>query len=97
MAANEPDDGGASRRGMSDRLDAYLDGQGETIESLRGRSQPSRPWPETDNPMLEYLIKRSAEILEDESPREALIWLAVHSWFEGALEARAEVLRSISD
>ena len=97
MAASGHDEGGETLRGMSDRLDAYLDGQGEEIERLRARSQPNRPWPEADNPMLEYLVKRSAEILENESPREAMIWLAVHAWFEGALEARADMLRSISD
>jgi hypothetical protein len=82
---------------MSERLDAYLDAQGEPIEALRNRSQPNRPWPETDNPMLEYLMRRSAEISDTDSVREAIVWLTVHAWFEGALEARAEMLRSITD
>jgi hypothetical protein len=47
--------------------------------------------------MLEYLIRRSAEISDTDSAREAIVWLAVHAWFEGALEARAEMLRNITD
>jgi hypothetical protein len=82
---------------MSDRLDAYLDSQGEPIEALRDRSQPNRPWPESDNPMLEYLMRRALEIADTDSVREAIVWLAVHAWFEGALETRADILRSITD
>jgi hypothetical protein len=47
--------------------------------------------------MLEYLMRRALEIADTDSVREAIVWLAVHAWFEGALETRADILRSITD
>jgi hypothetical protein len=77
-----------------ERLSSYLDGQ-EGIEGLRSRVQPNSPWPERDNPMLGYLIARAMEILEEEGPQSALTWLAVHAWFESALDTRADLIRDL--
>ncbi|WP_062995163.1 hypothetical protein [Nocardia mikamii] len=46
------------------------------------------PFPERDNPMLEYLVRKAKE-LEDEEGHPPYIWLAVHAWFEGALNTLA--------
>ena len=85
----------ASMREFSDQLAAYLDGQGEQIEMLRSRSQPNPPWPETDSPMLGYLIARARELHVSDGTDAAIVWLAVHAWFEGALDERAKMLRSL--
>jgi hypothetical protein len=85
----------ASLREYSVQLAAYLDGQGSGLDTLRSRTQPNPPWPETDNPMLGYLIARANEILVAEGAKAAIVWLAVHSWFEGSIEERAKLLRSL--
>lgn len=77
-----------------ERLNGYLDGQ-EGIEALRSRIQPNPPWPEPDNPMLGYLLARAAEIHEEAGPQAAMTWLAVHAWFESALDTRAELIRHL--
>lgn len=77
-----------------DRVSSYLDGQ-EGIEILRSRVQPNSPWPEADNPMLGYLIARAMAIFEEEGPQTALAWVAVHAWFESALDTRAELIRHL--
>lgn len=46
-----------------ERLEAYLGGQ-EGVEGLRSRVQPNPPWPDSDNPMLGYLLARAMEIHE---------------------------------
>ena len=48
---------------------------------------PEFPWPDAYNPMLEYLVHRSEEMAESDGRPAAVIWLAVHAWFEGALAA----------
>ena len=45
---------------------------------------PQFPWPDACNPMLEYLVHRSEEMAESDGRPAAVIWLAVHAWFEGA-------------
>lgn len=91
----EPPHDSDALRAHNERLVAYLDGQGETVEALRSRSQPNEPWPEADNPMLRYLIERATELLAVEGTETAVVWLAVHAWFEGTLDERARMLRKL--
>ncbi|WP_040693809.1 hypothetical protein [Nocardia vinacea] len=46
------------------------------------------PYPDADNPMLEYLIRKAKE-LEDDEGEAPYLWLAVHAWYEGALQTLA--------
>ncbi|WP_330256284.1 hypothetical protein OG874_18010 [Nocardia sp. NBC_00565] len=46
------------------------------------------PFPDRGNPMLEYLVRKAKE-LEDEEGQPPYIWLAVHAWYEGALQTLA--------
>ncbi|MDP1793973.1 MAG: hypothetical protein Q8K63_07520 [Acidimicrobiales bacterium] len=80
------DTGGVTIERFSDRLAVYLESQ-RAVESLRAAHMPQFPWPDTDNPMLEYLVHRSEEMAESDGRPAAVIWLAVHAWFEGALAA----------
>ena len=77
-----------------ERVNGYMDGQ-EGVEALRSRVQPNPPWPEADNPMLGYLIARAMEIHEEDGPLNAITWVAVHAWFESALDTRAEMIRHL--
>lgn len=77
-----------------ERVDSYMDGQ-EGVEALRRRIQPNPPWPEADNPMLGYLIARAMEIHEEQGPEAAIAWVAVHAWFESALDNRADLIRRL--
>jgi hypothetical protein len=77
-----------------ERVNGYLDGQ-EGVEALRSRVQPNPPWPEADNPMLGYLIARAMEIHEEDGPLTAITWVAVHAWFESALDTRADLIRRL--
>src|SRR5665647_1429773 len=75
-------------------LEAYLDGQ-VAVAELRKQAMPGAPWPTAENPMLAYLLHAATESFEN-GPRAgdlhtALIWLAAHSWFEGALDRSADV------
>ncbi len=73
---------------FSDRLAVYLESQ-SAVESLRDTDMPQFPWPDAYNPMLEYLVHRSDEMAESDGRPAAVISLAVHAWFEGALAALA--------
>jgi hypothetical protein len=88
------DDGSHALALWRERLTGYLDGQ-EGIEALRSRAQPNPPWPEADNPMLGYLLARAMEIHEEQGPEAAMAWVAVHAWFESALDTRAELIRHL--
>lgn len=46
------------------------------------------PFPDPNNPMLEYLVRKAKE-LEKEDGQTPYVWLAVHAWYEGALSAFA--------
>ena len=50
-------------------------------------SRNDSPWSDAYNPMLEYLVHRSEEIAASDGRPAAVIWLAAHAWFEGALSA----------
>lgn len=82
------DTGGVTIDRFSDRLAVYLESQ-TAVESLRDSDMPQFPWPDAFNPMLEYRVHRSEEMAESDGRPAAVIWLAVHSWFEGALAALA--------
>jgi hypothetical protein len=90
------DEGGEAIGRWHERLGPYLDGQGDGVKALRGRSETQPPWPARDNPILGYLIDRAAEIAETDDWRHAIVWLAVHAWFEGSLDTRAAVIRGIT-
>lgn len=97
MYSDEPEDlDSPALQLYSDQLETYMEGQGDAVEALRTRSQPHDPWPEQDNPMLGYLMTRAAEIAQSDGIRSAIVWASVHAWFEGALEERAKVMRSLT-
>ncbi len=50
-------------------------------------TMPEFPFPTRDNIMLRYLIKQAASVNEEQGSEMAIVWLAVHAWFEGALAA----------
>ena len=75
-------------------LETYLHGQ-VAVAELRKQAMPGAPWPTAENPMLAYLLHAATESFEN-GPRAgdlhtALIWLAAHAWFEGALDRSADV------
>ena len=84
------DTGGMTIERFSDRLAVYLKSQ-SAVESLRDTDMPQFPWPNANNPMLEYLVHRSEEMAESDGRPASVVWLAVHAWFEGALRALAVV------
>jgi hypothetical protein len=96
MSDHHDDPSGDVEQRWHDRLTAYLDGQGELVEELRRRVHPHPPWPEADNPMIGYLSERALEIAADDGIETAMVWLAVHAWFESAVDERARILRSIT-
>ena len=82
------DRGGLAIERWSDELAAYLESQ-SAVSALRENDMPDFPWPNRDNPMLAYLVRRSEEMAESDGRPAADVWLAVHAWFEGALAALA--------
>ena len=48
------------------------------------------PFPHRDNQMLQYLIHRAQE-MEAEEGQSPYLWLAVHAWYEGALQTLADL------
>lgn len=90
------DDGGATLAKWAERLAPYLD-ERVAIGAARHREMPARPWPDRDNPMLGYLINRAREYLDVSGIDETLVWLAVHAWFEGALDEQHQHLRNLTE
>lgn len=82
------DEVNASLPSFAEALATYIDEQGPVAAAMRGAAMPAPPWPDESNPMLAYLSVRATEILRDEGPDAAIIWLAVHAWFEGAISDR---------
>ena len=70
-------------------LRTYVLGEPEDVLRLRGNAQPEFPWPTQDNPMLAYLVRRSSVLAASDGTGNALVWLGVHAWFEGALAGRS--------
>lgn len=81
------DKGGKALERWVDRLGPHLQ-ERTVVEPVRHNRMPAPPWPERDNPMLGYLIDRARDIVKDEGLDSALVWLAAHAWFEGAVEER---------
>jgi hypothetical protein len=79
----------------ADALVAYGEEQGVDRTTL---TQDGPPWPEPNNIMLEYLCQVTLEELAStqnitvEDIQEMLVWLAVHSWYEGGIAERARSL-----
>ena len=65
--AGKLDDTSASAafREWQPQLDAYIGGQGEIVAPLRARNIPEPPYPESDNPMVGYLIARRCSRKDD--------------------------------
>jgi hypothetical protein len=80
----------------SARLGQYVLHQGP-LDALRLRSQSEAPWPNDENPMLGYLVERSAEISENEGTGAAISWLARQAWFEATISERSRVARLLID
>ena len=72
-------------------LEAYGASQGPKALRLRTTPQGEPPWPDTHNPMLAHLIRYGSNLVDDIGVREAMLWVAVHSWYEGGI---AQVARS---
>ena len=72
-------------------LQAYGAAQGDEASRLRTTPQGEPPWPDTHNPMLGYLIRHGADLVDEVGAREAILWVAVHAWYEGGID---EVARS---
>jgi hypothetical protein len=89
-------DDSEARARWDDRLGAYVDLQGP-LDVLRLRPQTEPPWPTSDNPMLGYLVDRSAEIAGEEGLGTALAWLASNAWFEGAVAERSRFARFLDE
>ena len=70
-------------------LRTYVLGEPEDVLRLRSTDQPEFPWPTQDNPMLAYLVRRSSVLAASDGTGNALVWLGVHAWFEGALAGRS--------
>jgi hypothetical protein len=85
-------DDSAALAQWKERLTNYVDLQG-TLDALRLRPSSEQPWPAADNAMLGYLKDRSAEIAEADGIEAAIAWLAVNSWFEGAIAERSRFIR----
>lgn len=69
-------------------LRAYAAAQGEHASALRERPQGTPPWPDANNPMLAHLMKEALRMAADD-PKGAVVWLAVHCFFEGGIDAVA--------
>ncbi len=70
-------------------LRTYVLGEPEDVLRLRSNAQPDFPWPTQDNPMLAYLVRRSSVLAASDGIGNALVWLGVQAWFEGALAGRS--------
>lgn len=74
-------------RPLANVLLAYCDRQTPAAQEARRVYQPQSPWPAAENPMLSYLLGTAKVLIETDGLHAALLWLATHAWFEGALEA----------
>ena len=95
VAELDADDSEARAR-WNDRLSEYVDLQGP-LDVLRLRPRTEPPWPTSDNPMLGYLVDRSAEIANEDGLGAALAWLASNAWFEGAVAERSRFARFVDE
>lgn len=70
---------------QQEAVKTYLLGEPADVQALRQREQPQFPWPSDSNPMFAYLVKRAFVEVAEGGIESALVWVAVHAWFEGAL------------
>jgi hypothetical protein len=89
-------DDSAARAHWADRLGRYVDQQG-AMDALRLRPQSEPPWPQTENPMVGFLIERGSEIAAEEGVDAALRWLAANAWFEGVIAERVRIARLLDN
>jgi hypothetical protein len=55
--------------------------------SQRGMEQPDGPWPDVDNPALQYLLHKFHASIEAGMDTEvAALQLAVHCWYESGID-----------
>jgi hypothetical protein len=80
----------------SERLADYVQGQG-SLDALRLRPESEAPWPQPENPMLCYLVERTAEISDVEGVDRAMVWLATHVWLEATIAERGRLARLLVD
>lgn len=53
----------------------------------RDGKQPHPPWPDPDDPALDFVLKRAQHRIEQqEDPESVLLDLAITAWFEGHIE-----------
>lgn len=93
------DDGGQSVADHSQDLAEYMAFQDSVIgPELRQVRPGEHPFPTTENPEFAYLVDRALEIAKDspKDPMNAILWVAVHAWRAGAIDAavRAELAAS---
>ena len=80
----------------SERLGQYVQGQG-SLDALRLRPSTEALWPQSDNPMLRYLIERAGEIVEHDGVAVAIAWLATEAWLEATIAERSRLARLLVD
>ena len=95
------DDGGETLASHSTSLSEYLAFQDSVIgPEFRRSDSGEHPFPATENPEFSYIIDRAIEMLGDDEANTtaALLWVAVHAWRAGAIEAavRCELAASTS-
>jgi hypothetical protein len=95
LLAGDADDGPARAR-WKDRLSRYVEQQGP-LDALRLRSPSEPPWPETNSPMIGFLIERCIEIARGDDLDSAAKWLAANAWIEGVIAERSRIERLISE
>jgi hypothetical protein len=96
MLLADPGAAGLAFTRWSEQLAVYVQHQG-SLDALRLRPISEPPWPADDNPMLCYLVERTAEIAEDEDAEVATAWLARQAWLEATIAERSRVARLLSD
>ena len=66
----------------------YVEAQHSLVREMRTAEMPEPPWPDTDNPMLRYLLQGAEAMLKrGTEPREVLLQALVHGWSEGFMAA----------
>jgi len=89
-------DDSAARAHWADRLGRYVDQQG-AMDALRLRPPSEPPWPQSENPMVGFLIERGSEIAAEEGVDAALAWLVANAWFEGVITERVRIARLLDN
>jgi hypothetical protein len=92
----EPSEQNTAFARWSDRLAGYVQGQG-SLDALRLRPESEAPWPQPENPMLCYLVERTAELIDVDGVDPAMAWLATHVWLEATIAERARLERLLVD